>query len=1297
LLYILPQCVSYALSILTGLNNNTFKIVTLNKALILKITNKSIKENFRLIILNYAESHAQYNATWESLDSRPLPDWYDDSKFGIFIHWGIYSVPSFGSEWFWFYWRYNVSNYVDFMTKNYPPNFTYQEFGPSFTAEFFNPEEWAELFQSSGAKYVVLTSKHHDGYTLWPSTTAFGWNSMDVGPRRDLVGDLANAIRSKTNLKFGLYHSLYEWVNPLYIEDKSNKYETQYFVDEKTMPELYELVEKYQPEVVWSDGEWDASDVYWKSKEFIAWLYNDSPVKDTVVVNDRWGKGNIGRHGDFYSYTDRYNPGVLKGHKWENCMTIDAKSWGFRRNAKLSDYISTDELIQILIETVSCGGNLLMNVGPTKEGIITPIYEERLREMGDWLKVNGEAIYSSKPWIYQKDTVTPGVWYTSNGADGTIVYAIVLDWPTNGTIALGAPILTEETSTTFLGYDQPLVWENVEDVIQVEFPNKANIISEWAWVLKFTNITFFLIKSIHAIIIRKLPDEVSDLEDFDHVFGTIITLSAVGSYSQYTASWESLDTRPLPEWYDEAKFGIFIHWGVYSVPSFGTEWFWYNWHKNNYTDYVEFMKKNYPPNFTYQDFGRDFTAEFFNPEDWADIFQSSGAKYVVLTSKHHDGYTLWPSSTSFSWNSMDVGPKRDLIGDLAQAIRSNTDLKFGLYHSLYEWYNPLYLQDQANNCTTQMFVNQKTMPDYTAAIEKYEPEVIWSDGEWEATDDYWQSKEFIAWLYNESPVRETIVVNDRWGTGDLGKHGDFYTYSDRYNPGYLLEHKWENCMTVDSHSWGYRRNAKLSDYLSMDTLIETLAQTVSCGENLKYEEGMIMPIYEERLRGMGNWLNINGEAIYSSKPWTYQNDTLAPGVWYTKNATEETTIYAIVLDWPTGDNITLEAPKLAEEASLTILGHNTPLVWAAADNGIQITFPNKAEVTSEWAWVLKLTNCNDVGMRILDETVNGDRTMVSNDYCAANYALLRKGGRWTDETWVCKGVKNYEGGNTVSRVLCQTNGTIITLSAVGSYSQYTASWESLDARPLPEWYDEAKFGIFIHWGVFSVPSFGSEWFWYYLHNNYTDYVEFMKKNYPPNFTYQDFGRDFTAEFFNPEDWADIFQSSGAKYVVLTSKHHEGYTLWPSSTSFSWNAMDVGSKRDLIGDLAQAIRSKTDLKFGLYHSLFEWYNPLYLQDQANNYTTQVFVNQKTMPELYDLIEKYEPEVIWSDGDADASDDYWKSKEFLAWLYNESPVRETVVVNDRWGKDDSGKHGDFYTYSDRYNPGHSFVLVLMFSHT
>lgn len=436
----------------------------------------------------------RYEPTWESLDTRPIPQWFDDAKIGIFIHWGVFSVPCFKAVWFWYYWQQGDKDIVNFMKKNYPPGFTYADFAPKFTTEFYNAEEWADMFNASGARYVVLVSKHHEGYTNWPSKYSWNWNSMDVGPHKDLTGELASAIRKKTKLHFGLYHSLFEFFHPLYLQDKRNNFKTQKFVKEKTGPELYEIVNKYKPEYVWSDGQWEALSQYWNSTQFLAWLYNESPVKDIVVTNDRWGNDTLCKHGGVLTCNDRYNPKKLVKRKWENSMTLDRTHWGCRKEAVLADFLTMDELIQTIAETVSCNGNILMNVAPTWDGRIPPIYEERLRQLGSWLKVNGEGIYSTKPWSHQNDTITHNVWYTSKkGTDGVNVYAIVLDWPKNGLIRLGAPIPTAKTKVEFLGYDGSVHFKatpgQLSMTIDVSFISFNEMPCDWAWTFKLTHLS----------------------------------------------------------------------------------------------------------------------------------------------------------------------------------------------------------------------------------------------------------------------------------------------------------------------------------------------------------------------------------------------------------------------------------------------------------------------------------------------------------------------------------------------------------------------------------------------------------------------------------------------------------------------------------------------------------------------------------------------------------------------------------------------------------------------------------------
>ncbi|KAL1513457.1 hypothetical protein ABEB36_002865 [Hypothenemus hampei] len=437
-----------------------------------------------LLSLTMGTIHAQYEPNWKSLDTRPLPSWFDEAKIGVFIHWGVYSVPSVASEWFWNFWQTNSSQEItEYIENNFPPGFTYQEFAKDFTAELLNVTRWVDIFIKSGAKYVILTSKHHEGFSLWPSKYSYSWNAKDLGPHRDIVEELGEAVR-KSNLTYGLYHSLFEWYHPLFLADQANNFTTQTFVDNKIMLEMKELVNRYQPLILWSDGSIAATDTYWKSTEFIAWLYNESPVKDFVVTNDRWGDGVVCKHGDFYTCDDRYDPGTLQNKKWENALTIDKKSWGFRRNAALEDYMTPLELLTVVVRTVSCGGNVLINVGPTKDGVITPIFEERLSQLGDWLEINGEAIYNSKPWTFQNDSLNSDVWYTTR--DNT-VYAINLDWPQDNDVILGSVIdLFKSTNTTvaLLGNEGTLKWTLQSDRVVIQLPNKAIVKSVTAWVLK---------------------------------------------------------------------------------------------------------------------------------------------------------------------------------------------------------------------------------------------------------------------------------------------------------------------------------------------------------------------------------------------------------------------------------------------------------------------------------------------------------------------------------------------------------------------------------------------------------------------------------------------------------------------------------------------------------------------------------------------------------------------------------------------------------------------------------------------
>lgn len=346
-----------------------------------------------------ALAETRYEAKWESLDKRPCPQWFLDAKFGIFIHWGVYSVPAWGkvgeyAEWYWNKMHDQKPNNVwwQFHQANFGEKFEYKDFAPRFRAELFDAAKWADIFARSGAKYIVPTSKHHEGFCLWPSAEAsktWGrpWNAVEIGPKRDLMAELAEATR-KRGLKFGFYYSLYEWYNPLWLSDHKR------YVDEHMFPQFKDVVTRYQPAIIFSDGEWEISSKEWKSEQLLAWLLNESSCKDEVVINDRWGKDCRHKHGGYW--TTEYAAGMKDdSHAWEESRGM-AYSYGYNRAERIDDYKTSREFIMVLCDLVSRGGNLLLDIGPNADGTIPVIMEQRLLEIGDWLRVNGEAIYGSR-------------------------------------------------------------------------------------------------------------------------------------------------------------------------------------------------------------------------------------------------------------------------------------------------------------------------------------------------------------------------------------------------------------------------------------------------------------------------------------------------------------------------------------------------------------------------------------------------------------------------------------------------------------------------------------------------------------------------------------------------------------------------------------------------------------------------------------------------------------------------------------------------------------------------------------
>ena len=386
--------------------------------------------------------HAQGAApSWETLRARPDPAWFRDAKLGIFIHWGVYSVPSYGEpeqygEWFIRGLAVGDTLRSRVMSEWYGEDATYYDLAPLFRAELFDAGEWADLFRRAGARYVVLVSKHHDGYTMWPSAYAPGWNSVDVGPGRDVVGELTDAVRD-AGLRMGLYYSLSEWTHPLHRWYVDPPEEIGAYVEQHMIPQLKELISAYRPVVLFSDGEWLNSAEQWRARELIDWYFDT--VGPDAIVNDRWGGGS-----EIGFITPEYSAGIEETTRpWAEVRGL-GRSFGLNRNEALDAYMTPAALVRFFVGAVAAGGGMILNVGPAADGQIPLLQQERLRQLGQWLEVNGEAIYGSRPWT------RTGEWrdVTLTRIDSTVAF----DWVRN---APGAPIAEDHFTAEWSGLLTP--------------------------------------------------------------------------------------------------------------------------------------------------------------------------------------------------------------------------------------------------------------------------------------------------------------------------------------------------------------------------------------------------------------------------------------------------------------------------------------------------------------------------------------------------------------------------------------------------------------------------------------------------------------------------------------------------------------------------------------------------------------------------------------------------------------------------------------------------------------------------
>ena len=454
-----------------------------------------------------------YEGTWESLRTHRVPVWFDDAKLGVFIHWGLYSVPGWAprvpdiqqllindgpkrmlrenpyAEWYLNSMQIRGGPTQEYHDQTYGDDYPYDNFVRTFddASSGANLEEVADLCQAAGARYVVLTTKHHDGFALWPSSIAHPVKGA-YHARRDLVGDLTEAVRAK-RMRMGLYYSGgYDWpYNNAVLTQAADAvlaapHDARYV--EYITAHVRELIDHYQPSVLWNDIAWPTDP---RLPELFAYYYN---AVEEGVINDRWKEPGLPRNrltdaivrgaGAVVQGMWRFIPDAQKRltfappkhcdfrtpeydvlrtvteRKWELARGV-GHSFGANRHERPEDIISETELIQMFCDVVAKNGNLLIGVGPRPDGTVPETQQAPLRGLGAWLALNGEAIYGSRPWVVTESTTVDGtpLRFTKSGEG---VYVMVMGMPHSRRITMRAIDGSRVRRVRLVGTNARLEW-----------------------------------------------------------------------------------------------------------------------------------------------------------------------------------------------------------------------------------------------------------------------------------------------------------------------------------------------------------------------------------------------------------------------------------------------------------------------------------------------------------------------------------------------------------------------------------------------------------------------------------------------------------------------------------------------------------------------------------------------------------------------------------------------------------------------------------------------------------------------